>query len=86
MFARLLSVERQGLALNVSCQWAENMVSLAGGPAGGGPAGSYMMPACVMTNGFAPLTPFAEAPALTPAFTTNEAFFAWEDPFDLSLE
>ena len=45
-----------------------------------------MLPACVMTNGFAPLTPFAEAPALTPAFTTNEAFFAWEDPFDLSLE
>ena len=83
MFARLLSVERQGLALNVS--WAENMGSLAGGPAGG-TAGSYMLPACVMTNGFAPLTPFAEAPALTPAFTTNEAFFAWEDPFDLSLE
>ena len=41
--------------------------------------------ACTV-NGFAPPTPFAEAPALTPAFTTNEAFFAWEDPFDLSLE
>ena len=85
MFARLLSVERQGLALNVSCQWAENTGSLAGGPAGG-TAGSYMMPASGMTNGFAPPTPFAEAPAFTPAFTTNEAFFAWEDPFDLSLE